>query len=234
MMIFLSIIFWLLLYISVIILVGTYVILSFFIKDKEFIARCTVVWSRFVMWALKFIVGIDYEIIDRERIPKQPCIIACKHQSMWETIIFHTLFLSPVYIYKKELLKIPVYGWYVSRMNCIKVDRSAGSSALKDMLKQTKSYLSKGYNIVIFPQGTRVPYNANSDKFPYQVGIAAMYLSANVCVVPAVLDSGKFWDKSMIMKRRGKIKLRFLEPIKPGLDKKEFMEILENGMENFN
>lgn len=233
-MIFLSIIFWFFLYISVIILVGAYAILSFFVKDKEFISKCTVVWSRFVMWILRFVVGIDYEIIDRENIPNQPCIIACKHQSMWETIIFHTLFLSPVYIYKKELLRIPIYGWYVSRMNCIKVDRSAGSSALKDMLKQTKLYLSRGYNVVIFPQGTRVPYGASVDNYPYQVGIAAMYLSANVSVVPAVLDSGKFWDKSMIMKKRGKIKLKFLEPIKPGLDKKEFMQILENTMENFN
>ena len=189
------------------------------------------VWAKFSLWMLKKLCGIDHEILGIKNIPERACIIACKHQSMWETIVMHLVCKRPVYVYKKELLKIPFYGWYVARMSGIKLDRKGGASALKDLIRQSKKYLAQGQNIIIFPQGTRVPLNTNSNQYPYQSGIAALYLACDVEVVPAALNSGAFWPKSSALKKSGKITLEFLEPIKTGLSKQEFMKKLENATE---
>lgn len=229
--IILSVAFWLLLYSSVAVLVLLFIPVSIFVKDPRFVDLCSRVWAKTVSWLLKSILRIDYKIIGLENVPKEPCIIACKHQSMWETMIFHTIFNSPSYIYKKELLRIPLYGWYVSKMPCIKVDRSGGASALKDMIKQAKYYLAQNHNIIIFPQGTRTPPQGTSKDYPYQVGVAALYNACNAKVVPVALNSGEFWGKKMIIKKTGCIKIEFLEPIEAGLKKDDFMKILEEKIE---
>lgn len=181
---------------------------------------------------LKKLCKIDFKVTGLENVPNQPCIIACKHQSMWETIVMHLIFHHPVYAYKKELLKIPFYGWYIKRMSTIKVDRKGGVSALKDLIRQTKLYLSQGQNIIIFPQGTRVPVGSSAIQYPYQSGIAALYLNCNSIIVPAKLNSGIFWPKNSIIKKPGTITLEFCKPIESGLNKQEFMKKLEESIEN--
>lgn len=180
---------------------------------------------------LKKLCGVDYRVLGLEKLPKEPCIIACKHQSMWETIIMHLVFNRPVYAFKKELLKVPFYGWFLQIMSGIVVDRKGGASALKSLIKQSKDYLAKGQTIILFPQGTRVPVGASTEEYPYQAGVAALYLSCNVKVVPAALNSGLFWPKHKIGKNAGTITLEFLDPIETGLSKQEFMTRLENATE---
>lgn len=189
------------------------------------------VWATGSLWMLKKLCGIDHEFRGLEKLPKEPCIIACKHQSMWETIVMHLVFHCPVYAYKKELQKIPFYGWYLKVMSGIKVDRKGGVSALKDLIKQSKSYLDKGQNIILFPQGTRVPFGSSVEKYPYQAGVTALYLSCGVKVVPVTLNSGKFWAKHKPKKNPGKIILEFLDPIEPGLSKQEFNQRLQRVIE---
>jgi len=116
-------------------------------------------------------------------------------------------------------------------MTAVKVDRQGGASALKDLIKQAKNILQCGHNIIIFPQGTRVPAKASSEGYPYQVGVAALYLACNVPVVPAALNSGEFWGKGLLIRKPGTIILKFLDPIQPGLKKDEFMKSLENKIE---
>lgn len=227
-----SVIFWIFFYLSTIILVSLYFSVALFIKRKSLADDCAKLWSRAIMWSLRSIHGINYKIIGRDKLPQNPCIIACQHQSAWETIVFHLLCRHPAYIYKKELLKVPFYGWFVKRMTGVNVNRQGGASALKDLIKQTKNILQKGHNIVIFPQGTRVPAGASREQYPYQVGIAALYLACNVPVVPVALNSGSLWGKSMLIKKSGTITMEFLEPIQPGLKKDEFMKILEERITN--
>ena len=203
---------------------------AFIFRSAKIADHGAKIWTIGVMWMLKKLCRIDYEIIGLENLPKEPCIISCKHQSAWETIIMHLIVSRPVYAFKKELLKIPFYGWYLRVMSGITVDRSGGASALKALIKKTKNYLAKGQSIVLFPQGTRVPVKIGSDKFPYQAGIAALYLSTGVKVVPAALNSGVFWGKGT-PKKPGRITLEFLEPINPGLPKQEFMAKLESATE---
>lgn len=212
-------------------MVVIYFAISPFIKRKELADDCAKIWSQSILLFLRLIHGINYKIIGRDKLPSSPCIIACKHQSAWETIIFHLLCRHPAYVYKKELLKVPFYGWFVKKMTGIEVDRQGGASALKNMIKQTKSILQKGHNIVIFPQGTRIPFGASVVQYPYQVGIAALYLACDVPVVPVALNSGALWSKSMLIKKSGTITLEFLDPIQAGLKKDEFMDKLESSIE---
>lgn len=232
MSVILSTFFWLALYLVVILLVAFFLPLSIFIKNTNFVNSCTRFWSRAVLIFLKTFLRIDHKIIGLENLPKdEPFIIACKHQSMWDTVIFHTIIDKPSYVYKKELLKIPVYGWYVKKMPCIEIDRSGGAKALKDMVKKSKNYLKTGHKIIIFPQGTRTPINSTKEEYPYQVGVAALYSACKVKVVPVALNSGKFWGKGMLIKKSGCITLKFLKPIESGLKKDEFMEKLEDSIE---
>ncbi len=127
---------------------------------------------------------------------------------------------------------MPFYGWYVKQMSSIAIDRNGAASALKAMIKQTKKRLGEGHNVVIFPQGTRTPVGASAKEYPYQIGVAALYMSCGVKVVPAVLNSGEFWSKGLKIKGSGCIKIKLLDPIEPGLSKEEFMQVLQDRIEN--
>ena len=203
---------------------------AFIIRSRKLADNGAKVWSVVSIWMLKKICRIDHKILGLENLPKGPCIIACKHQSMWETVVMHLIFKHPAYAYKKELTKIPFYGWYLGVMSGIKVDRKGGARALKDLIKQSKFYLNNNQNIVIFPQGTRVPVDGDVKQYPYQAGIAALYLSCKVPVVTVALNSGIFWPKKGV-KRGGQISIKFLKPIESGLKKGEFMKKLEDDIE---
>ncbi len=203
---------------------------AFIFRSSKIADHGALIWSKVSLWCLKKICGIEFEIRGLEKLPKEGCIIACKHQSMWETIIMHLIFHRPVYAFKKELLAIPFYGWFLRVMSGITIDRKGGAKALKNLIKESKNYLNKGQSIILFPQGTRVPIGANSKEYPYQPGVAALYISCGAKVVPAALNSGVFWPKRGV-KKSGKITIEFLEPIESGLPRDEFMKKLEKAIE---
>lgn len=187
-------------------------------------------WAQVSIWMLEKLCGIKYEVRGLENLPKENgFIVACKHQSMWETIIMHIVFHRPVYSWKKELLVIPFYGWFLRVMSGITIDRKGGAKALKSLLAQAKKYTDQKQNVILFPQGTRTPIGASTKDYPYQAGIVALYHHLQVDVVPAALNSGLYWNKKY--KKPGTIILEFLPAIKPGLAKKEFLEKLETAIE---
>ena len=204
---------------------------AFIFKSSKMADHGAKVWAVVGLWVLKKLCKIEHQFVGLENLPKEPCIIACKHQSMWETIVMHLVFTRPVYAFKKELLKIPFYGWFLTAMSGITVDRNGGASALKDLIKQSKKYLAQNQSIILFPQGTRVPLGASPEKYPYQAGIAALYATCGAKVVPAALNSGAFWPKGKIAKKSGKIILEFLPAIESGLSRQEFMTKLESAIE---
>ncbi|MDE3059610.1 MAG: 1-acyl-sn-glycerol-3-phosphate acyltransferase [Pseudomonadota bacterium] len=185
-------------------------------------------WARSSLWLARVILGIRHELRGREYLADGPFIYACKHQSAWETIIFLTLFQRPAYILKRELLRLPFWGWYLWRMKMIAIDRSAGGSSIKHMLRQAKEALADQRPIVIFPEGTR---KAPGAPPAYHPGILALYSQMNVPVIPIALNSGLFWGKNAFFKRPGTIVIEFLPPIAPGLDKREFMQRLQADIE---
>jgi 1-acyl-sn-glycerol-3-phosphate acyltransferase len=201
-------------------------------NDSELADRGAKKWAQVSLWVLEKLCGIKYEIRGLENLPqKGGFVVACKHQSMWETLVFHLIFNRPVYSWKKELLKIPFYGWFLEVMSGITIDRNGGAKSLKNLLAQAKKYSTQGQNIILFPQGTRTPIGANTANYPYQVGIVAIYHHLQVEVVPAALNSGLCWGKKG-SKKPGIIILEFLPPIQAGLEKKEFLTRLETAIES--
>jgi len=185
-------------------------------------------WTRYVMWGMRYITGIRYEIRGLENLPPGGGVIACKHQSAWDTAIFVLLRLRTAYILKKELLKIPFYGWYVKRSGHIAVDRDAGASALKNMVKDVKQALAEDRNVVIFPEGTR---SDPGTPGTYHPGVAAIYTQTKQPVIPVALNSGLFWGRRSFLKKKGTIIMEIMPPIEPGLKRREFMETLQERIE---
>jgi len=208
-----------------------FLIPAFISRDEKIADQGARIWSIGVLWMLKKLCKIDYKIIGKKNILKEPCIYACKHQSMWETVVMHLIIDRPVYAYKKELELIPFYGWFIKFMSGIKVDRKGGAKSLKSVIHQAKKYLARGQSVVICPQGTRVPVGGSIDKYPYQAGITALYNSCDVKVIPVALNSGLFWPKGQIFKNRGTIVIEFLPAIEGGLKKEEFNKKLISAIE---
>lgn len=181
-------------------------------------------WWWVTVWGARHIVGIDYKIIGQEHLPKSPYIIACKHQSAWETIALGPLFPNATVVIKKELLKVPIMNLYFWRLNSIALDRRDGLSALKKLVARAKQEVAKGRDIFIFPEGTRtIP----GEEPPYQPGITALYQQLNVPVVPVALNAGMFWGRRSFLKYPGTIVLEILPAIQPGLERKTFLATLQ-------
>jgi 1-acyl-sn-glycerol-3-phosphate acyltransferase len=183
-------------------------------------------WGKATVWGLRWIVGAKIKFEGLEHVPKGPALIASKHQATLDTVL-PVLFVSqPVFVVKKELIKMPVFGFYMKRM--IPVDRDAGAKALKDMLRASRAAIARGRQIVIYPEGTRQELDAPPD---YKPGIVAMYRDLNLPVTPMALNTGLVWKPSGIIRRPGTVTVKFLPPIPPGLSREDFMRELENTIE---
>ncbi|MHA1601262.1 MAG: lysophospholipid acyltransferase family protein [Alphaproteobacteria bacterium] len=187
------------------------------------------IWAGVSLGLLATICGLRHEIRGRSNLPDGPFIIAAKHQSAWDTLIFPLLVDGPAFVFKRELMWIPLLGWYMVRAGCIPIDRRAGPKALRRLIVRAKQTLARGQNIVIFPEGTRVAPGAQR---PYLPGVAALYSQLNVPVVPVAVNSGQFWGRRSFRKRPGRIVLEFLPPIAPGLPRRDFAAELQQRIEN--
>jgi len=185
-------------------------------------------WARSVLLLLRLICGLGYRVVGSERVPEGGAIIASKHQSAWDTIAFFAVFGRPVYILKRELLWVPLFGWCLLKSGMIPVDRKGKAAAMRNVMARAGEALASGRPIVIFPQGTRVP---PGEKRPYQPGVVGLYGQLKATVVPVALDSGRFWARRAFIKRPGTITLEFLEPIPPGLPRAKAQRLIEERIE---
>ena len=174
------------------------------------------------------IVGIHHREYGDRHLDKQ-VIYAVKHQSAWETIILSWLLHAPAFVLKVELLRLPIIGLFFIKTGCIPVDRAGGMRALRKMRDAALELAAHGRSMLIFPQGTRVPPGATK---PYEIGVFALHESTGLPVVPVALNSGLVWPRNSWLKYPGTIDIHFLEPIQPGLTRKQFMAKLEKQIEN--
>ena len=154
--------------------------------------------------------------------------IACSHQSMFETFFLQTIFNSPVFILKKELLKIPIFGWYLKKIGSISIDRNKINKEnlnFKDQI--TNVVKSTNRPIIIFPQATR---SEPLDRAPFKKGAARIYEDLNIICQPVAINSGNVWPKYGSLKSNNKIVVSILRPIEPGKDKTDFLKSLENSI----
>ena len=186
------------------------------------------VWTWCSFTWLKLTVGLGYEVRGRENLPKGPAILALKHQSAWETLALFALFEDPAVVLKRELLSVPLFGWFLRKHRTIAIDRSGRSTALKRMLAEAEAAIATGRPIAIFPEGTRGPVGG---KLPYQAGVAALYTQLKVPMVPIALNSGLYWGRKAFLKRKGTVLVQILPPIEAGLDRRKAMALLEERIE---
>lgn len=199
----------------------------FVIADDRNVWIALRAWARATLWGLRWIVGARLEIEGRENVPEGGALIAMKHQAMLDTLAPALFLRAPVFIYKRELANTPILGAYLGR-NQIAVDRGGYAKALKSIVRGAREAVAKGRQVVIFPEGTRQLPNAPPD---YKPGIAAMYKDLNLPVTPIALNTGLVWKPKGILRRPGKVTIKVLPPIPPGLPREEFMRELERAIE---
>jgi 1-acyl-sn-glycerol-3-phosphate acyltransferase len=185
-------------------------------------------WARATNRLLTGLVGASIEVRGLDHVPAGACIVASKHQSAWETIALGGLLADPCMVVKRELFLVPVFGWLLHKQGHVRVDRGAGSRALRRLIKDGERARAAARQIVIFPEGTRT---APGESRGYQPGVAALYGHLGVPVVPVALNSGLAWRRQSFLRRPARIIAEFLEPIPPGLARAQFTDRLRTAIE---
>lgn len=164
--------------------------------------RIISLWSRLMVAAASTICGIRYRVLGAENIPREPCIILSKHQSAWETLAFQVILPPHVWVLKRELLRIPFFGWGLAMLSPIAIDRGAGARALRQTLEQGRERLQQGFSIVIFPEGTRIAPGARGIYHP---GGAWLAVKTAVPALPVAHNAGECWRRNAFLKYPGLI-----------------------------
>jgi len=186
-------------------------------------------WARSSVWLMRVICNTRVEYRGLEKIPKGPLIVASKHQSMWETFALLQFFDAPLFIYKRELSWLPLFGWYLMKAEMIGVDRGGGLRSLMKMARRAPKEIRSGRQLIIFPEGTRTAVDAPPD---YLTGVGQIYASSAVPCIPVALNSGLFWPRRTFMRYPGTLVIEFLDPLPPGLSRHEFIACVSNAIED--
>ncbi|HEY4251219.1 MAG TPA: lysophospholipid acyltransferase family protein [Roseomonas sp.] len=185
-------------------------------------------WARVVLWLLRIVCGIKVRITGREHLPPGAAIIAAKHQSTFDTIIWLLLVDRPAYVLKQELTRLPLWGRLARHCGHIAVERDGGAPALRGMVRDAQAMLAQGRKVVIFPEGTRTQ---PGEHVRYHPGVAAIALASRAPVIPVATDSGRYWARLAFRKRPGTITVAILPPLPAGLARAGLMAQLESAIE---
>lgn len=184
-------------------------------------------WCDWVKFTAKILVGIKTEV--RGIIPDDEVLIISKHQSFLDIIMIVSALNRPKFIMKKEILITPIIGFWAKKIGCIPIDRGKKGAAIKEMVRAVHlSSKKKPGQLIIFPQGTRV---APKTRAPYKIGSGVLYSELKQDCVPVATNVGMLWPRSSILRKPGLAVIEFLPRIKSGLDIKEFMDLIENNIE---
>lgn len=194
---------------------------------RGFAVFLVTLWARLVIGGLRVLCGVRHEVRGLEHAPRAPTLIAAKHQSPWETIAAFLILKDPAIILKKELMNIPVYGWWARKLDMIPIDRAGRAKSLRAMQAAAKRALADGRPVVIFPEGTRRKPGAAPD---YKPGVAGLYRALEAPCTPVALNSGLAW-RAEGPKAPGLVTWEYLPEIPPGLARKDFMAKLETTIE---
>jgi 1-acyl-sn-glycerol-3-phosphate acyltransferase len=185
-------------------------------------------WTGSAVWLVEKICGTKIVWRGLENLPRGACIIAAKHQSTLETMALTTKGADFSYILKRELMAIPVFGWYLKGAGQVAIDRAKRGQALPDLTRQVLEAITEGRQMIIFPEGTRKPVGAPPE---YKSGVGYLYADTGAICVPVALNTGLYWPRRSLSIHPGTVTIAFLEPIAPGLDKQSFLKLLEERIE---
>lgn len=198
------------------------------VMPRHAILRVAQAWGRVTLFLLRVIVGTKVEYRGRDRIPPGGLLVAAKHQSFADIHALLPTMPDPTFVLKRELTWIPLFGWFAIKAQMIPIDRSRGAAAVADMNRRAADEAARGRQILIYPEGTR---RAPGAEPAYRQGVSHLYRNLDVPCVPVALNSGLFWPRRRFVIRPGTIVVEFLEPIAPGLDRLEFLRLLQDRIE---
>ncbi len=180
----------------------------------------------------KYVLGLDYQVCGLEHLPKSGSfIVAAKHFSAYETCKLHLMLGDPAIVLKRELYRIPFWGWVCKKTDQIAINRSNPRDALRKLLSESKRMQASGRPIVIYPQGTRISVTETTADKPYKAGLSRIYETTGMPVFPMAHNSGLFWPKNAFIKKPGLVTFKILPPIPSGLDGDAMMKMLEAELE---
>lgn len=186
-------------------------------------------WSRFHMWLLARLCGLEYRVEGRENLPRGTSAIALvKHQSSWETLALQIILPPQVWVLKHELLWVPFFGWGLALLQPIAIDRGAGRRAVQQIIEQGRQRLETGRWVVVFPEGTRV---ATGQQRRFGIGGAALAAATGFPVVPIAHNAGLFWPRRGFLKKPGTVQVVIGPPIdSQGKSAEEINKLVEDWM----
>ncbi|MFV0679565.1 lysophospholipid acyltransferase family protein [Ottowia sp.] len=189
------------------------VIVSPFLSSQRVYWICAG-WLKTAVWGGQWILGIRYRITGMERLPqgaKDPAVLLVKHQSVWETFAMAAIMPHPLaYVFKRELLYIPFFGWAMWRMDMIHIDRAKRAEAFKQVVQQGRRVLAEGVWVIMFPEGTRIP---RGEKGKYSSGGTRLAIECDAPVVPIAVTSAKVWPRKAFVKKPGVVDISIGQPI---------------------
>ena len=193
-------------------------------------------WAKTMLWWVKITCNLSFTVSGIEYIPDKPFMILSKHQSAWETLAFQKIFPPQVWVLKRELLWIPFFGWGLAMTSPIAINRSAGRKALEQMKIQGIDRVKKGFNIVIFPEGTRMK---PGETGKYHIGGAWLAHQLKLDIIPVAHNAGNYWKKNSFLREAGVIKVVIGKPINsttedPGSLNQKVKEWIETTMTDIN
>ena len=191
--------------------------------------RVTSTWTRGMLFLLRNLCGLRYQIVGAENIPKTPSIVLSKHQSAWETLAFQEIFPPQVWVLKKELLRVPFFGWGLAMLSPIAIDRSSRRQALQQLVEHGQHRLAAGFFIVIFPEGTRI---APGKRGKYRAGGARLAVQTKTPVLPVAHNAGLCWGKNAFLKHPGLVTVSIGPLIQPDGDAETLARRVEDWIEN--
>jgi 1-acyl-sn-glycerol-3-phosphate acyltransferase len=202
----------------------------FFVIPRWLGWRVVRLWAKSHLWLHRFAVGARFEFRGLENIPVgRPFIVASKHQSAWETYTTLLFLDDPSFVLKRELMYVPLFGWYAAKMNVVPVNRGRRSEALASMARDASTQYREGRKIIIYPEGTRRAVGAEP---AYKYGVTHLYAELGATILPVAVNSGLYWPRKSLRLYPGTIIMQFLPPIEPGLEKAEFARELEQRIES--
>ena len=210
------------------------VLLSLFIRGEQ-LYWPTMMWLRMAIWGARVICGVRHRVHGMEQLPtkgqtRSAVVLASKHQSTWETFAYPTLMSHPLaYVFKRELLYIPFFGWAMGRLDMIHIDRSKRAEAWNKVAAQGRKLFAQGVWVIMFPEGTRIERGA---KGTYKSGASRLAIAAGVPIVPIAATSAKCWPRKSFLLRPGVIDISIGPPIaSAGREPDELMREVEAWIE---
>ena len=205
------------------------VIYSIFVQGERLYSVCAG-WLRVAIWGARVICGVDYRVQGRENLPDVPVVMLPKHQSAWETFAFPALMPHPLcYVFKRELLYIPFFGWAMARMDLIHIDRSKRTEAWAKVAEQGRRFMAQGNWVIMFPEGTRAPRGGQGK---YKSGGTRLAIETGHPVLPVAVTSARCWPRKSFVLRPGVIDVSIAKPIaSTGRDADSLMRDVETWIE---